>query len=230
MPTPSPIPALLLATRNGHKAEEIRTALGSQFDLWTLRDIPGAPDPVEDGSSFAANARIKARVLAEWLLARPTPPLDRPWPVHVLADDSGLEVDALGGAPGVHSARYASGELGLPGNAPDRANNARLLRELTGIPPERRSARFRCVLAWTVVEPGFSTHLFEGTCEGQIGFEPRGHHGFGYDPLFLPHGHGLAFAELGPEAKNAMSHRARALAHLALWLNTSPTTRSSRTG
>ncbi|HMO64980.1 MAG TPA: non-canonical purine NTP pyrophosphatase, partial [Verrucomicrobiota bacterium] len=147
----------------------------------------------------------------------------------VLADDSGLEVDALQGAPGVKSARFAAEELGLAGNAPDAANNAKLLRRLEGIPPERRTARFRCALAvgWSrrsasmgILAGAISVETFEGVCEGRIGFSPRGMHGFGYDPLFLPEDVRVTktFAELGEAEKNRISHRARALAGLKEWL------------
>jgi len=147
----------------------------------------------------------------------------------VLADDSGLEVDALKGAPGVHSARFAAFATGRKGNSPDAENNARLLALLADTPWESRTARFRCVVALTPVLPvvvesaspvcaadefELGTELFQGTCEGRIGFAPKGQGGFGYDPLFIPKGHELSFAELGAEVKNGLSHRARALAQL----------------
>jgi len=156
-------------------------------------------------------------------------------PHYVLADDSGLEVDALGGAPGVHSARYAALDTGRPGNSPDEDNNAKLLRLLRDVPWEKRTARFRCVLALTPVhkppalssspvcyadELELATELFEGSCEGWIGFAPKGHAGFGYDPLFTPTGHELTFAELGEEVKNRLSHRAEALAKFRVRLAT----------
>ncbi len=146
-----------------------------------------------------------------------------PW--FVLADDSGLEVDALGGAPGVQSARFAAPEFGLEGNAPDGANNAKLLRLLVHIPEASRTARFRCVLAVTAVADPASkalpapTRFFSGACEGRIGFVPRGSHGFGYDPLFIPSGFTETLAELGDATKNRISHRSHALqAFLAQWL------------
>jgi XTP/dITP diphosphohydrolase len=142
----------------------------------------------------------------------------------VLADDSGLEVDALGGAPGVHSARFAALDSGKPGHLSDAANNAKLLLLLKEVPAGKRTARFRCVmaLARTDLKSGSSDlQLFEGVCEGRIGFEPRGQNGFGYDPLFGPDGFEESFAELGEEIKNRLSHRARALeklkAALAAW-------------
>ena len=152
----------------------------------------------------------------------------------VLADDSGLEVDALKGAPGVHSARFAALDTGGAGNSPTAANNAKLLRLLKGVPLEKRTARFRCVMALTPVlsaRPAnaspvcaadafeLQTELFEGTCEGRIEFQERGEGGFGYDPLFVPEGHEQTFGELPEEVKNRLSHRARALAKLKEKLN-----------
>jgi XTP/dITP diphosphohydrolase len=136
----------------------------------------------------------------------------------VLADDSGLEVDALGGAPGVHSARFAALDTGRRGNSPDAENNAKLLRLMAGIAPERRTARFRCALALTPVLAGAdaaamaaATRDFDGVCEGSLLERPSGSGGFGYDPLFVPQGWDRPFAELGAEVKNRLSHRARAL-------------------
>ena len=143
----------------------------------------------------------------------------------VLADDSGLEVDALGGAPGVHSARFAALDGAGQGNSHDADNNAKLLRLLKNVPLEKRTARFRCVLALASVErrtssvEGRELQLLEGVCEGQIGFEPRGQGGFGYDPLFIPTGFTQTFAELGGEIKNRLSHRAKALAKLKAAFN-----------
>jgi XTP/dITP diphosphohydrolase len=137
----------------------------------------------------------------------------------VLADYSGLEVDALNGAPGVHSARFAAlDKAGAPGqaaqNSTDSENNAKLLRLLKDVPMERRTARFRCAISVIPIKPPQPTpsgHLFEGVCEGRIGFEVRGRGGFGYDPLFYPVGHPGSFAELSGEVKNRISHRAQAL-------------------
>jgi len=150
----------------------------------------------------------------------------------VLADDSGLEVDALGGAPGVHSARFAALELGKRSssetaheNSPDAANNEKLLRLLAGVPREKRTARFRCALALVEITPPAGIggpQLFEGVCEGRIGFAPSGQRGFGYDPLFTPLGHDQSFAELGDEVKNKLSHRAQALAKLRAYLSGAP--------
>jgi len=134
--------ALLIATRNAHKAREIRQVLNGDFQFLTLLDFPAAPDAIEDGATFAANASKKALVLADWLAGNsPIPPFC------VLADDSGLEVDALGGAPGVHSARFAAMDTRGAVNSPDAANNAKLLRLLADVPLARRTARFRCILA-----------------------------------------------------------------------------------
>ncbi len=152
---------LLIATRNAHKAREIRQVLTGDFQFLTLLDFPAAPDVVEDGATFAANATKKAAALADWLAAigpaAPLPPSaslnlnhnlnPNLLPFYVLADDSGLEVDALAGAPGVHSARFAALDIGGAGNSSDNANNAKLLRLLANVPLPRRTARFRCVLA-----------------------------------------------------------------------------------
>ena len=142
----------------------------------------------------------------------------------MLADDSGLEVDALGGAPGVHSARFAALDSAKSGNTPDADNNAKLLRLLKDIPPEKRTARFRCVIALVQVHSPQSTvhspQLFDGVCEGRIIFDSRGKNGFGYDPLFVPLGLEQTFAELGEDVKNRLSHRAKALEKLKAFLTT----------
>ena len=224
-----PMTTLLLATRNSHKGREIRSILGDEFDCLTLYDFPGAPNAVEDADSFAGNATRKAVHLAEWLSrgqpSSPTPPgrmVD-----YILADDSGLEVDALNGAPGVHSARFAAIDSDGSQNSSDAANNEKLLHLLAKVPAEKRGARFRCVIAVTpaspTVKPSSSpvcyaselelqTELFQGACEGRVDFRPRGQGGFGYDPLFIPDGYEVSFAELGEGVKNTLSHRAKALA------------------
>lgn len=215
---------LVLATRNRHKAEEIRALLGPGWRCLTLADFPGAPPVEEDGDSFAANARKKALSLVAWLRSVPQlPGLDPGAEVWILADDSGLEVDALGGLPGVHSARFAALDSGQPGNSRDEDNNAKLLRLLARVPAGQRGARFRCVVALAPVRGGAAAtgdevHLFEGTCAGQIELAPRGTGGFGYDPLFRPEGFTQTFAELGEAQKNQLSHRARALAQVRAWL------------
>jgi XTP/dITP diphosphohydrolase len=219
---------LLIATRNPHKVGEIRIILGGRFRYLTLMDFPQAPAVVEDADTFAANATKKAVELANWLAAHDSGTESQTANGWVLADDSGLEVDALGGQPGVYSARFAL-DAGQPGNSPDADNNAKLLRRLQGVPTEKRTARFRCVLALTPVfgnkvenaspvcyvdECEMQTQLFEGACEGRIQLVASGRGGFGYDPLFVPDGFDQSFAELGEDVKNRLSHRARALAKL----------------
>ncbi len=179
---------------------------------------------VEDADTFAANATKKATELAQWLVSGSRFTI-RDSPIFVLADDSGLEVDALNGAPGVHSARFAA--LDKNENAPDADNNAKLLRLLKEMPPEKRTARFRCVLALVSLPHGwvenaspvcyakeFEPQIFDGTCDGRIQFSTNGRGGFGYDPLFVPGGFEKTFAELGEDVKNKLSHRALALAKL----------------
>jgi XTP/dITP diphosphohydrolase len=222
--------SLLIATRNAHKAGEIRAILGGQFQFFTLNDFPDAPKVVEDAATFAGNATKKAVELAKWVAGKhSTFNIQHSTPKFVLADDSGLEVDALNGAPGVHSARFAALDSAKSGNTPDADNNAKLLRRLKDVPAEKRTARFHCVMALTPVllekvevaspvcyadEFEMQTELFDGVCEGRILFEPRGKNGFGYDPLFVPTGFEQTFAELGDEVKNRMSHRSRALQKL----------------
>lgn len=190
-----PFMKLLIATRNAHKLDEIRAIL-SRPGL-TLVGVAehGRPLPevVEDADTFTGNALKKARTLCA---------ASGLW---TLADDSGLEVDAIDGAPGVYSARYAGEGAG------DAANNARLLRELDDV--EDRRARFRCVLA--LAAPDGRDWTVEGCCEGRIARAPSGTGGFGYDPLFHPDGGTCSFAELTPAEKNRISHRARALAAAA---------------
>jgi XTP/dITP diphosphohydrolase len=209
---------LVIATRNRHKVEEIRAVLGDDFRYLTLADFPEAPEVCEDASTFAGNAAKKARELASWLAgAGGQGGGRRGW--WVLADDSGLEVDVLAGAPGVHSARFAALDTGQTGNSPDAENNAKLLRLLAGVPRERRTARFRCAIALAPVVTGVpEIQTFAGTCEGRILDAPRGVGGFGYDPLFEPAGFAETFGEMRPAIKNRLSHRARALAAvLAGW-------------
>jgi len=217
---------LLIATRNAHKVGEIRAILGAQFKFLTLDDFTAAPKVVEDAATFAGNAAKKAVELARWLSI--TSPVTRHLsPAFVLADDSGLEVDALNGAPGVHSARFAAMDSAKSGNTPDADNNAKLLRLLQNILDQKRAARFRCVIALVVVPASkievaspvcyadeFESQTFDGACEGRIIFEPRGKNGFGYDPLFVPVGFEQTFAELGEDVKNQLSHRAKALEKL----------------
>ena len=209
---------LLIATRNAHKVGEIRTILGGQFQYLTLQDFPQAPEVVEDADTFAGNATKKAVELARWLAAEhSTFNIQHSTPDFVLADDSGLEVDALNGQPGVHSARFAALDAAASGNSADGDNNAKLLLLMKAVPLEKRTARFRCVMAVVSsnVELGTSNpELFDGSCEGRIEFAPQGQGGFGYDPLFVPDGFTQSFAELGDEVKNRLSHRSKALAKL----------------
>jgi XTP/dITP diphosphohydrolase len=201
---------LVLATRNRHKAREIRAMLRGTAEVLTLDDVGFRGDIVENGRTFEANARIKVRCLTTFLRSKPA---FRNQPsLLALADDSGLEVDVLRGAPGVFSARYA----GEPSNAP--ANTAKLLKKLQSIPPARRGAQFRCVLAVQPVTSG-SIRVFEGICRGRIGFEPRGRRGFGYDPVFFPSGSRRTFAEISAIEKNRRSHRARAMKRFRRWIS-----------
>lgn len=219
---------LVIATRNAHKLAEMRVILGGNFECLSQDDFRGAPEVIEDAATFAGNATKKGTELARWLSTL-QPATDQRLPDYVLADDSGLEVDALGGAPGVHSARFAALNPGQSGNSSTSENNAKLLHLLSSVPMEQRQARFRCVIALTPVlrervesaspvcyadEFEMQTRLFEGTCEGRIVFEALGEGGFGYDPLFVPDGFDQTFAELGEEVKNRLSHRARALKQL----------------
>jgi XTP/dITP diphosphohydrolase len=236
---------LVIATRNTHKVGEIRAILGEGPRYLSLADFTDPPELVEDAGTFAGNATKKALALAQWLGRTEEFEPDgtrkttggRCGQMLVLADDSGLEVDALNGAPGVHSARFAALDTGKPGNSPTAENNSKLLRLLGDLPLDRRAARFRCVLALTPVvgsEPEgaspvcyaeaaeLQTELFEGACEGRIGFAPRGRGGFGYDPLFMPSGYEQTFGELSEEVKNQLSHRARALAKLKRWMLGAP--------
>lgn len=167
---------------------------GAVARVESLAERPGVDLPPEGAASYRENALAKARAVRAAL------------GVAAVGDDSGLEVDALGGAPGITSARFAGEGAG------DAANNARLLEELRGLPPEKRGARFRCVLALVDAE-GRET-VVEGLCPGRILDAPRGTEGFGYDPLFLPDGETRTFAELPPDVKNARSHRGRAAAAL----------------
>jgi XTP/dITP diphosphohydrolase len=222
---------ILIATRNLHKVQEIQAILGDAHRYFTLAEFPEAPAVIEDADSFEGNAAKKAVTLARWI-AQTESKVD-----YVLADDSGLEVDALDGAPGVHSARFARLESGSGGNSPDRENIAKLLTLLTNVPSRRRTARFRCVVAFTPVsrargkgaspvceanEAEFATELFSGSCAGRILESTKGSKGFGYDPLFAPEGFTETFAELGEEAKNQISHRSKALEKLQQRLEQSP--------
>ena len=230
---------LLIATRNAHKVGEIQAILGPRFRFLTLNDFPGAPKVVEDTDTFAGNAAKKATELAKWISGKhSTLNIQHSMPNFVLADDSGLEVDFLNGAPGVYSARFAALDRSAAGssasseNSPDADNNAKLLRLLKDVPMEKRAGRFRCVIAIVPVPEDriegaspvcyvdeFEAHIFDGACEGRIQFAPAGHGGFGYDPLFVSDGFTQSFAELGEEVKNKLSHRAKALEKLKIFFN-----------
>lgn len=198
---------LVLATGNPGKVREFESLLmPGGFSLLTPGDVGFAGDIDESGHTFRDNALIKARALAAFASHLPYP---------VLADDSGLEVDALGGAPGVRSARYAGPGEGGPGMPQDEANRRKLIRALEGV--RERSARFRCTLCYLV--PGREPAFFDGVCEGRIAPEARGAHGFGYDPLFIPEGYSETFGELPAEVKDPMSHRGRAAARFLLSFN-----------
>jgi XTP/dITP diphosphohydrolase len=180
---------LVIATKNAGKLREFRQILG---DLpLELLGADEMPEVEETGTTFAENAELKARAAAEW---------SGQW---ALADDSGLEVDALGGAPGVYSNRFA-GE-----GTTEAQRNRRLLELLEGVPPEQRTARYRAVVA--VAAPDGRVWLSDGACEGLIIEVARGEHGFGYDPHFFVPRYGKTMAELDPEIKNRISHRARAM-------------------
>ena len=210
------VTTIVIATRNAHKVGEIRAILGAAAQILTLNDFPDPPKVVEDADTFAGNATKKAVELAGWLAAT-LPPTIHSAPLFVLADDSGLEVDVLGGAPGVHSARFAAENSARSGNTSDADNNAKLLKSLKDVPLEKRRARFQCVIALVAVDsPSVvrNPQLFDGACEGRIGFAPRGKNGFGYDPLFMPVGFDRSFAELDEDVKNRLSHRAKALEKL----------------
>ena len=210
------VTTIVIATRNAHKVDEIRAILGGASQFLTLNDFPDPPKVVEDAGTFAGNATKKAIELARWLAVN-FPPTHRSSPLFVLADDSGLEVDALDGAPGVHSARFAAPDSAKSGNTSDADNNARLLQLLKDVPLKRRRARFYCVIVLVAIDSQSvirNPQLFDGACEGRIGFAPRGKNGFGYDPLFVPVGFERSFAELGEDVKNRLSHRAQALEKL----------------
>lgn len=184
-----PLPRLIIATRNAHKTAEIREMVGQRFEVLDVTAFPECPMINETGTTFLENARLKAegisRVLDGW----------------VLSDDSGLEVDALGGAPGVWSSSFGGEE----GN--HAKNNARLIEEMKG--KADRRARFHCTMV--LAKDGREQADFSGTVEGRIIESPRGRHGFGYDPLFVPDGYDQTFSELGENVKSSLSHRSRAL-------------------
>jgi XTP/dITP diphosphohydrolase len=190
---------LIVATRNSYKTREIQRILGADFTVRDLSAYPEAPETVESGKTFEENAVLKATTASRQL------------PGLVVADDSGLEVDALGRAPGTYSARYAGQ------NATDKQNIDKLLAELARIERAKRSARFCCVIA--LAREGKLLGTFEGVVEGMIVDSPRGRSGFGYDPVFMPTEFGKTFGQLSPTEKNRVSHRARALEKLRVRLS-----------
>lgn len=186
---------VIIASNNKNKVKEISAILqGSNCEFLTLKEAGIESDPVEDADTFVGNALIKARAAFEKSAG-----------VAVLADDSGLMVDALDGAPGVFSSRFA-GE-----GADDDANNALLLEKLSDVPADERSARFVCTMV--LIDEAGCEHICEGSVEGMIGYFPKGDKGFGYDPLFYPEelGGDVSFSEVDDEVKNSISHRSRAL-------------------
>lgn len=192
---------LLIATRNAHKAREFARILPPQFELKTLADFPDAPDPEETGTTFEANAAIKAESISAV------------FPGLVVSDDSGICVDALDGMPGVYSARYA----GTHGD--DEGNNQKMLAELASKPESAKPFTARYVCAISVAREGRELACFVGKVEGQITLNPRGTGGFGYDPLFIPDGYDCTMAEISADEKNSISHRGEALRLFERWLS-----------
>lgn len=191
---------IVFATNNQHKLQEIRDILGSDFEIVSLNDIGCHADIPETGSTLEENAHQKAQYVFDH------------YHLSCFADDTGLEVESLNGAPGVHSARYAEGT-----DHNSEANMAKLLRELGDT--THREARFRTVISLLLTEDDtYSEHLFEGVVTGRIDTEKHGTEGFGYDPLFIPDGYDESFAQLGEEIKNQISHRARAVKKLEAFL------------
>ena len=195
---------LLFATGNAHKLHEVRAILGTPFSVAAV-----APDVEETGTTFADNALLKAHAVS----GRPDvpgPPRSPRAGRATVAEDSGIVVDALGGRPGVHSARWTAESDWIP----------RVLRELAGVPDDARTARYVAVVAWVDAEREVT---FEGVVEGHIADGPRGVGGFGYDPIFVPlEGDGRTFAEMGDDEKHQLSHRGRAFRALADWLDDAP--------
>ena len=199
---------IVFATNNKHKLDEIRDILGPSFEVLSLNDLGCHDDIPETGSTLEENARQKAQYIYD------------KYHCNVFADDTGLEVEALGGEPGVYSARYAAIKDLNAESHDSEANMTTLLKELEG--KANRKARFRTVISLILTSPtreqGGSSSLFSGIVEGEIIRERRGGEGFGYDPIFQPEGYDKTFAELGNDIKNTISHRARAVAKLAAHL------------
>jgi len=197
----------LLASRNKKKAQELESLLSRGINtsdapkIQTVLDFPDLPEVDEDGATFEENALKKALVISRLVL------------IPVLADDSGLEVDALGGRPGVHSARFAGS------HGDDDANNARLLYEMESVTDKLRGAQFRCAVA--VAFRGEKLFIADGVCRGSILRAKLGDSGFGYDPLFVPDGFSESFGVLSSEIKNSISHRAQALGQVIRWIKES---------
>jgi XTP/dITP diphosphohydrolase len=196
------IPRLVIATHNRHKAGEMQTILGARFpslEILTLADFPGAPEPEETGSTYGENAAIKALSACAFTGEAS------------IADDAGLEVDALEGAPGLYSRRFEGDETPFP------LKMAKILQLLDRLPPEKRTARFRCNVAYAV--PKKMVRHFEAVCEGQIARQPSGTGGFGYDPIFYLPSIGCSMAELSSEEKHEVSHRGAVLRQFAVFLS-----------
>ena len=196
---------IVLATRNKKKIEEIqRITADLPVTILSLEDFPDCPETVEDKDTFAGNAAKKASEVC------------RCTGMLALADDSGLEVEALGGAPGVYSARYAGGT----GSGNDVKNYEKVLFELKNVPGDKRGAQFVCCMA--LAFPDGTVKTFFGYVKGRIGREPKGKTGFGYDPVFIPEGHDRTFAEMSGQEKDRLSHRGKALEKLAYFLHSQP--------
>jgi XTP/dITP diphosphohydrolase len=196
---------LCIATRNNHKVQEMAPVLAPFWEVKSSTDYPEIEEIDETGDTFLANATLKA-VATSHVISD-----------YALADDSGLEVDVLGGAPGVFSARYG----GIPSSA--EKNNVKLLEELAKLDattPQQRAARFRCVLV--LAKDGETLASFDGVCEGMITMAPKGTNGFGYDPLFIPQGYARTFGQLGEKTKANLSHRALALKKFVAWCKENP--------
>jgi XTP/dITP diphosphohydrolase len=196
---------LCIATRNLNKVEEMAPFLSPLWNVKSSLDYPELEEIDETGDSFHANAELKAVATSQAV------------PDYVVADDSGLECDALAGAPGVFSARYG----GIPSST--EKNNAKLLQELARVnatTPQQRAARYRCVLV--LARAGAALQSFDGTCEGVIALAPKGANGFGYDPLFIPQGYARTFGQLTSKTKSHLSHRAQAMKKLVAWCRENP--------
>jgi len=194
------IKTIVLASNNANKAEEIQMLLGDQVEIIMQQDLNIEPTP-ETGKTFQENACLKATTV--YKKAK----------LPVIGDDSGLEVDCLNGQPGIHSARFA-GE-----DASDKDNIIKLLSQMTGIPPEKRTARFKCVIALVGMEESSEVNFFHGEWNGFIAEEITGHNGFGYDPVFVGQGNQLTAAQLDQRLKNKLSHRGQAMEALKSYLS-----------